>query len=65
MAPIGAEGVKNDPESVFFMLHGRIDITGNCIFPIIFEPIQRLALSRQPISGRSTKNTRAGIVRLL
>jgi hypothetical protein len=31
--------LENEPESVFPMLHCRIDIAGNGVFPIIFEPI--------------------------
>src|ERR1700732_3722947 len=50
-------GRQNEPESVFLMLRSGIDATSNYIFPIIPEPIQRLALSRQSLSGWPTKNT--------
>jgi hypothetical protein len=32
-------GRQDEPESVFFMLHSGIDATGNCVFPIILEPV--------------------------
>src|SRR6202030_3570091 len=57
--------LENEPESVVAMLHCRIDVCHKCLFPINLEPIQRLALSRQPLSGRGAENTRTGTVRLL
>src|ERR1700740_2515551 len=58
-------GRQDEPESVFPMLRSGIDATGNCVFSIILEPVQRPALSRQPLSGRRTKNTGTSIVCLL
>src|SRR6202007_1435474 len=36
---IGYSGRQDEPESVFIMLHSGIDATGNCVFPIIPEPV--------------------------
>src|SRR5260370_28717282 len=58
-------GRQDEPESVFLMLRSGIDATGDCVFPIILDPVQRPALSRQPLSGRRTKNTATTIVCLL
>lgn len=41
--------VENEPESVFFVLYSRIDIVVNCVFAIILGPVQRFALSGQPL----------------
>jgi len=32
-------GRQDEPESVFFIVHGGIDATGNCVFPIIREQV--------------------------
>src|ERR1700683_1520302 len=58
-------GRQDEPESVFLMLLSGIDASGNCVFPSTLEPGQRSALSRQPLSGRPTKNTGTSIVCLL
>src|ERR1700731_3638748 len=58
-------GRQDEPESVYLMLRSGIDATGDCVFANILEPVQRPALSRQPLSGRPTKNTGASIVCLL
>ena len=39
IAPIGVRRVGDELENVFFMLHSRISINSDCVFPIIFEPI--------------------------
>src|ERR1022692_3155078 len=38
-APRSSGEIKNESSSVFLLLLGRIDITDNCVFPIILEPI--------------------------
>src|ERR1700719_162878 len=58
-------GRQDEPESGFLMLRSGIGATGNYVFPIILEPVYRPALSRQPLSGRPTKNTGTSIVCLL
>src|ERR1700751_1793225 len=32
-------GRQDEPESVFLMLRNGIDATGNCVFPVILEPV--------------------------
>jgi hypothetical protein len=36
---IGTQGGEDEPESVFLMLRSGIDVTGNCVFPILLEPV--------------------------
>ena len=31
--------MKNESSSVLLLLRGHDDVAGNCVFPIIFEPI--------------------------
>jgi len=31
--------LENEPESIFCMFHGGIDITDDCVFAIILEPV--------------------------
>jgi hypothetical protein len=35
----GSGEMKDESSSVFLLLPDRIDVTGNCVFPIILEPI--------------------------
>src|SRR5579859_5525175 len=61
---IGAEReLQNDTEALSLMLSRRGN--GDSLFPIIFDPIQGLALSRQPLPRRSSEDTGPGVVRLL